>query len=261
MWTPDHRRAADRRGLRYPSDLTDDEWAIVAPMIAPARHGGRKRSVNVREVLNGIFYVLWTGCQWKACPRRSPKDRAKPPFFLSTPCGLRVDDRCRRTGLDVLPARALQRKAHDGCVPKCRPSSRARDKGAPCSSAAGLWAACRLRPLIFLQARLQECAFAARGEVGAGLVHGFAAICSGNFSIRPISAIRRDCVAQYLPPVPHDWCGFRYGSACEVAMLFHGPMVSTMILIPANALSIWRCTLSTSYFRNSCIFWSSDTNP
>ena len=69
MWTPDHRRAADRRGLRYPSDLTDDEWAIVAPMIPPGRHGGRKRSVNVREVLNGIFYVLWTGCQWKALPK------------------------------------------------------------------------------------------------------------------------------------------------------------------------------------------------
>ena len=61
MWTPKHRRAANRCGLRYPSDLTDDEWAIVAPMIPPARHGGRKRSVNVREVLNGIFYVLWTG--------------------------------------------------------------------------------------------------------------------------------------------------------------------------------------------------------
>ena len=72
MWTPDHRRAADRRGLRYPSDLTDDEWAIVAPMIPPARHGGRKRSVNVREVLNGIFYVLWTGCQWKALPKDLP---------------------------------------------------------------------------------------------------------------------------------------------------------------------------------------------
>src|SRR5580765_5193896 len=72
MWTPDHRRAADRRGLRYPSDLTDDEWAIVAPMIPPGRHGGRKRSVNVREVLNGIFYVLSTGCQWKALPKDLP---------------------------------------------------------------------------------------------------------------------------------------------------------------------------------------------
>ena len=36
------------------------------------RHGGRKRSVNVREVLNGIFYVLWTGCQWKALPKDLP---------------------------------------------------------------------------------------------------------------------------------------------------------------------------------------------
>ncbi len=44
-------------------------------------------------------------------------------------------------------------------------------------------------------------------------------------------------------------------------MLFHGPIVSTMILIPPNALSIWRCTLSTSDVRNSCIFWSSETSP
>jgi transposase len=55
-------RSANRNGLRYPSDLTDDEWIIVAPMIPPARHGGRKRSVDVREVLNGSFYVLWRGC-------------------------------------------------------------------------------------------------------------------------------------------------------------------------------------------------------
>jgi hypothetical protein len=59
MWKPEHRRVADCNDLRYPSDLTDAEWAIVEPMIPPGRHGGRKRSVNVREVLNGIFYVLW----------------------------------------------------------------------------------------------------------------------------------------------------------------------------------------------------------
>ena len=72
MWKPEHRLAADRTGLRYPSDLSDAEWAIVEPLIPPARHGGRKRSVNVREVLNGIFYVLWTGCQWKALPKDLP---------------------------------------------------------------------------------------------------------------------------------------------------------------------------------------------
>jgi transposase len=72
MWTPDHRRTADRRGLRYPSDLTDAEWALVSPLIPPAKHGGRRRSVDVREVLNAIFYLLWTGCQWKALPRDLP---------------------------------------------------------------------------------------------------------------------------------------------------------------------------------------------
>ena len=58
MWKPEHRRTADRRGLRYPSDLTDAEWALVGPAIPPAKRGGRRREVNVREVLNAIFYVL-----------------------------------------------------------------------------------------------------------------------------------------------------------------------------------------------------------
>jgi Putative transposase of IS4/5 family (DUF4096) len=58
MWKPEHRRAAERRGLRYPSDLTDAEWALVEPMIPPAKRGGRRREVNVREVLNAIFYAL-----------------------------------------------------------------------------------------------------------------------------------------------------------------------------------------------------------
>ena len=72
MWTPEHRRAADRRGLRYPSDLTDAEWALVEPLIPPAKRGGRPRKVDVREVLNAIFYVLSTSCQWNALPSDLP---------------------------------------------------------------------------------------------------------------------------------------------------------------------------------------------
>ena len=72
MWKPEHRVAADRSGLRYPSDLSDAEWALVEPLIPPAKHGGRKRSVDLREVLNAIFYVLSTGCQWKALPKDLP---------------------------------------------------------------------------------------------------------------------------------------------------------------------------------------------
>ena len=72
MWTPDHRRAAARHGPRYPSDLTDAEWPLVEPLIPPAKRGGRRRSVNLREVLNAIFYVLSTGCQWNALPKDLP---------------------------------------------------------------------------------------------------------------------------------------------------------------------------------------------
>lgn len=56
MWKPEHRAAAVHRGLRYPSDLTDAEreWALVEPLIPPAKHGGRRREVNVREILNTI---------------------------------------------------------------------------------------------------------------------------------------------------------------------------------------------------------------
>ena len=82
MWKPEHRVAADRRGLRYPSDLTDAEWALIAPMIPPAKRGGRKRTVDVREVLNAIFYVLATGCQWKALPKDLPPKSTAHSYFM-----------------------------------------------------------------------------------------------------------------------------------------------------------------------------------
>jgi transposase len=72
MWTAKNRRRYDRSALRYPSDLTDDEWAHVESLIPPARRGGNKRHVDVREVMNGIMYVLSTGCQWRAIPKDLP---------------------------------------------------------------------------------------------------------------------------------------------------------------------------------------------
>jgi transposase len=72
MWTAENRGTYDRSGLRYPSDLTDGEWALVEALIPPAKRGGRRRTVNVREVLNAIFYLLSTGCQWRALPKEFP---------------------------------------------------------------------------------------------------------------------------------------------------------------------------------------------
>ncbi|GAC1350056.1 MAG: hypothetical protein NVSMB27_28960 [Ktedonobacteraceae bacterium] len=62
---------AQRKRLspRYPSDLTDQEWAILEALIPQAKPGGHPRTVNMREVLNAILYVLRTGCQWRALPR------------------------------------------------------------------------------------------------------------------------------------------------------------------------------------------------
>ncbi len=72
MWTNENRAKYDRDGLRYPSDLTDAEWAHIASLIPPAKRGGRKRSVDVRDVVNGIMFVLSTGCQWRYVPKDLP---------------------------------------------------------------------------------------------------------------------------------------------------------------------------------------------
>lgn len=72
MWTTKNRGRYDRSHLRYPSDLTDDEWARIKPLIPPAKSGGNSRRVDVREVMNGIMYVLSTGCQWRAVPKDLP---------------------------------------------------------------------------------------------------------------------------------------------------------------------------------------------
>jgi putative transposase len=57
---------------RYPSDLTDKQWAIVEPLIPPAKSGGRPREVDMREVVNAIFYLNRSGCQWDMLPHDLP---------------------------------------------------------------------------------------------------------------------------------------------------------------------------------------------
>ncbi len=55
--------------IPYPSDLSDHEWQVLAPLLPPAKPGGRPRTVNLRRVLNGIFYLLRGGCAWRMLPR------------------------------------------------------------------------------------------------------------------------------------------------------------------------------------------------
>jgi transposase len=72
MWRDENRDQYNRDSLRYPSDLTDAEWAEIEPLIPPARPGGNKRTVVLREIVDGIMYVLGTGCQWRAVPSDLP---------------------------------------------------------------------------------------------------------------------------------------------------------------------------------------------
>lgn len=72
MWTDENRTRYNRDHLRYPSDVTDEEWGLIEPLIPPAKTGGGKRRVHMREIVNGIMYVLSTGCQWRAVPKDLP---------------------------------------------------------------------------------------------------------------------------------------------------------------------------------------------
>lgn len=81
MWTQANRARYDRGCLRYPSDLTDEEWAVIEPLIPPAKRGGDKRTVNAREVVNGMLYVLSTGCQWRAIPKDLPPRSTVHGYF------------------------------------------------------------------------------------------------------------------------------------------------------------------------------------
>ncbi len=89
MWTNENRGRYDRSRLRYPSDpafagqaLTDEEWSLIQPLIPPAKWGGNKRTVDVRAVVNGLMYVLSTGCQWRALPKDLPPRSTVNRYFL-----------------------------------------------------------------------------------------------------------------------------------------------------------------------------------
>ena len=68
-WTAEHRTTYRREGPGFPSNLTDKEWAVLAPLIPQATPGGRPRKTDMREAMNAIFYLLRTGSPWRYLPR------------------------------------------------------------------------------------------------------------------------------------------------------------------------------------------------
>ena len=82
MSTPTTRRQHSRDHLRYGSDLTDQEWEILAPFMPPAAKTGRPRSWEMREIMNAIFYVLRAGCAWSLLPKDFPPRSTVYGWFL-----------------------------------------------------------------------------------------------------------------------------------------------------------------------------------
>ena len=81
MWTEITREQYRRDGLRYTSDMTDEEWSIIAPLLPGPCRLGRPRRTDPREIMNAILYMLATGCQWRALPKDFPPRTTVQDYF------------------------------------------------------------------------------------------------------------------------------------------------------------------------------------
>ena len=80
MWTSKNRARYERKGLRYESDLTDEEYALIEPFLPT------ERSVSRRSLINAILYVLTTGCQWRQLPKDFPPKSTTHDYFVELQC-------------------------------------------------------------------------------------------------------------------------------------------------------------------------------
>jgi transposase len=73
MWTIESRARHDGSKLRYTSDVSEEEWSWIAPLIPPAKRGGLPRQHSNRDLINGLVYLLSTGCRWRYIPKDLPR--------------------------------------------------------------------------------------------------------------------------------------------------------------------------------------------
>src|ERR1700680_2532172 len=86
MWRSVTRPRYNLDLLRYPSALTDDEWAHVKPLIPPAKPGGGKRRTEMRAVMDCVMYILSTGCQLRSLPKDLPPYSTVHHYFVWWQC-------------------------------------------------------------------------------------------------------------------------------------------------------------------------------
>lgn len=144
MWTKENRARYDRSMRRYPSDLTDAERAHIAPLIPPARRGGNRRHCDERELVNGLMYVLSTGCQWRAIPKDLPPRSTLHDYLDVWSCDGTLD-RIRHT-LYVKCREAAEREASPTAAIIDSQSVKSAEKAGPLSIRMVMMQAKRLVP-------------------------------------------------------------------------------------------------------------------
>jgi transposase len=88
-WTEITRRKYCRDGLRYASNLTDAEWALIEPLLPSASQLGRPRETELRSVVDAILYMASTGCQWRQLPKEfSPDSTVQGHFYAWSRTGV-----------------------------------------------------------------------------------------------------------------------------------------------------------------------------
>jgi transposase len=104
MWTQENRARYNRSKLRYPSDLTDEEWVLIKLLIPPAKRGGNKRTVDERAVMNGVMYIPSSGCQWAALPQDLPPRSTVNDYLLHHALYMLC---CEQAGREANPTAAI----------------------------------------------------------------------------------------------------------------------------------------------------------
>ena len=74
-------RHQKQKRKKYDTDLTDEQWALIKPLIPPPKQGGRPRTTDVREVVNATFYISRSGCQWRMLPNDFPNWKSVYNYF------------------------------------------------------------------------------------------------------------------------------------------------------------------------------------
>ena len=127
-WTEITRAQYRRSGLRYASDMTDSEWALIARRMPARRHLGRPREVDLRKVVQAILFILSSGCQWRALPKEFPPYSTVQGYFYAW----------RDTGRWQKIVTALVRQARRKLGRKPRPTAAVIDsQSAPTTQAGG----------------------------------------------------------------------------------------------------------------------------